>query len=103
MVEAFTPEQAKLAHQANLPDEVTKVVNGFLSLRAERSRIVITQKEVVAALVLAGFDTKTIDDNNMLDFEGSYEASGWKVEYDKPGYNESYEAFWIFVPKFKIQ
>lgn len=42
-----------------------------------------------------------IFDNGWLDIETVYEDSGWSVEYDKPGYNESYEASWTFKPKRK--
>jgi hypothetical protein len=31
-----------------------------------------------------------------LNVEEVYRKLGWKVEYDKPGYNESYGAFWVF-------
>jgi hypothetical protein len=35
--------------------------------------------------------------NHMLDIEDIYRAKGWNVEYDKPGYNESYDAFYTFT------
>jgi hypothetical protein len=31
-----------------------------------------------------------------LNVEETYRAVGWKVEYDKPGYNESYQASFKF-------
>ena len=30
------------------------------------------------------------------DFEPIYEKAGWKVSYDGPGYNESYDGYYIF-------
>lgn len=32
-----------------------------------------------------------------LNFEGAYRRAGWKVEFDKPGYNESYPATFKFT------
>lgn len=37
-----------------------------------------------------------IYDNNMLDIEALYRSKGWTVVYDKPAYNESYEASFTF-------
>jgi hypothetical protein len=34
---------------------------------------------------------------HLLDVEKRYEEAGWSVVYDKPGYNETYEAFWVFT------
>ena len=31
-----------------------------------------------------------------LDVEPVFRAAGWNVEHDKPGYNESYEAYFVF-------
>lgn len=40
-----------------------------------------------------------IFDNHWLDVEGVYRAKGWSVEYDKPGYNETYPATFKFKKK----
>lgn len=32
-----------------------------------------------------------------LDIEEEYRRLGWKVDYDKPGYNEMYEAYYVFT------
>ena len=36
-------------------------------------------------------------DRHLLDVEDAYREAGWYVEYDKPGYNESYEASFRFT------
>jgi len=33
---------------------------------------------------------------NWLDVEPIYRKEGWKVSYDKPGYNENYSAYFVF-------
>lgn len=35
--------------------------------------------------------------NNWLDFESLYRRAGWKVEYDRPGFNETYDPYWTFT------
>lgn len=34
-----------------------------------------------------------------LDIEETYRKAGWSVVYDKPGYNETYDAFYTFTRK----
>ena len=36
-----------------------------------------------------------------MDFEDLYRKSGWSVSYDKPAYNENYDAFLIFNKRKK--
>lgn len=53
----------------------------------------------MAAAILAKLPDVTreqIYENRWLDIEDSYRAVGWHVEYDKPGYCESYEATFTF-------
>lgn len=40
-------------------------------------------------------------EKHQLDFEQLYINLGWKVEYDKPAYNETYEASFKFTLKKK--
>lgn len=44
-------------------------------------------------------DRQEIFDNCWLDVEDIFEEVGWKVVYDKPGYNESYPANFEFTKK----
>ena len=38
-------------------------------------------------------------DNHYLDIEPAYRNAGWKVEFDKPGYNETYDSYFVFSKK----
>ena len=46
-----------------------------------------------------GITRETIFDNHWLDIEPTYRKVGWKVEYDKPAYYESYPATFTFSLK----
>ena len=37
--------------------------------------------------------------NHWLDVEDIYRKQGWKVVYDSPGYDESYDAYYEFRKK----
>lgn len=57
------------------------------------------QSEIIAGLILEGYQKQEILGNGWLDFEVVYEEAGWDVVYDKPGYNESYGANFTFKAK----
>jgi hypothetical protein len=44
-----------------------------------------------------GLNRNEIFKKGWLDVEEIYGKAGWKVEYDKPGYNEDYAAHFIFT------
>jgi len=52
-------------------------------------------------MIKKGLKAFDIDKNNWLDVGKIYENAGWKVEYDRPGFNESYEATFSFTAKRK--
>lgn len=78
------------------PGEVIQVVNELLLNRGGGKQVVIKQRDIVKRLVALGIKEKDIYQNHWLDFEPMYRAAGWKVSYDKPGYNEPGEAYFLF-------
>lgn len=106
-IKAITPAEAANAHATNIPDFVIEVVNKLISSAFSGSNsFVITQKRIVEEIIkdnhnIPHISSRLIFDNNWLDFEPLFEKAGWDVEFDKPGYNESYEVFFRFTPKKK--
>lgn len=108
-VKPFSPEDVeRLAAELDpFPSEVIQVVNGLLQERGRSSvsYITIKQDEVLERLEELfksegiKFNRQMAFDGHWLDFETAYRSQGWLVEYDKPGYNESYDAHWIFRKK----
>lgn len=94
----ITPKEAMEEQPHSIPPEVYDTVNEFIKLRSSDNPITITQNEVMAALLLRMPHVKRqqVWDSRWLDFEAAYKKAGWKVVYDKPGYDETYEAFWEF-------
>ena len=108
----FSPAEAGAAQGALIPDAVFDSVNELLSMRAHQGKITINQDELIELILLkseGGFHTITrsmLFENNWLDIETAYRKAGWDVEYDKPGYCESYTAYWRFaeaLPKTKTK
>lgn len=98
MVKPFTPDEAKQAKEDQMPDAVFEVVNEMLAKEYTGSgRVVLKQGEVVSNIAAKmGISRNAVFDRKLLDFEPHYRRAGWTVNYDKPAYNESYEAFWEF-------
>lgn len=115
-VEPITPEQAEL--KLELPPAVIRAFNRLISERYSVGGARILQSEAVAAVLdelkkdgvtkpnlkpLSSDDTlqvpltpQDVYNRGWLDVESVYRNAGWTVNYDKPGYNESYEAFFVF-------
>lgn len=56
----------------------------------------VYQSDVVIALVDRGHVREAIFSDGMLDFEASFRAAGWTVVYNKSGYNETSDSYWLF-------
>ena len=91
------PHEIAELKQQLMPAIVIETINALLAKKAGRGKyIVLTQTEIVEQLVKNGLDRMQIFEDHYLDFEEVYERAGWKVTYDRPGYNESYEPTFTF-------
>lgn len=97
MVEPISPSNII----KKVPDCVIQGFNNILSERWNGHEARFTQEEVIVAILQADIKdylTKAlIYSKGMLDIESIYEAQGWSINYDKPGYNESYAANFTFT------
>jgi hypothetical protein len=82
-----------------IPDEVFATFNALIAQNIMHGRATVKQGDVVTRLVDGGLNRSEIYARHWLDVEDSYREAGWKVEYDKPGYNETYEPFFVFSAK----
>ena len=96
----ITPEETSSKFLEEIPDVVIETFNSFIS-KINGKSITIKQDDIIKTLVKNGLSRDNIFKNHWLDVEKIYEEAGWKVEYDKPAYNESYPATFTFTPKTK--
>jgi hypothetical protein len=101
VVKPFTPDDAKKHKAEWLPNEVIESVNELLAKNFRDGTITIKQKDLEAQILtkMPHLVSKDLYDRNYLDIEESFRQSGWDVHYDKPGYDESYDAYFEFKPK----
>jgi hypothetical protein len=99
-VEPLSPDEAKVKHA--IPDQVIEAFNEMI-LRNLDGRVAIVNQEDVVSLIREkmkaarpDFNRREIFQERWLNVEEIYRSKGWQVEYDKPGFNESYDATFTF-------
>ena len=96
MTKPIRPEDVVTHKQVGIPPGVFSVFNDLIAENYKNGRAQILQGSVVERLVGVGFVRDEIFRRGWLDVEAIYREAGWFVDYDKPGYNETYEPFWVF-------
>jgi hypothetical protein len=90
--------QSGIVHAA--PGFVIAAFNELITENYVGTRSVFKQKDVIARIQKnQGVTQEEIFKSGWLNVEPHFRAAGWSVEYDKPGYNESYDAHFIFSAK----
>jgi hypothetical protein len=79
-----------------IPDGVIAAFNALIVRRWDGYMAVVAQEDVLERLAVGDRARQQILDAHWLDIEGHYSEAGWDVEYDKPGYNETYDPKFIF-------
>lgn len=110
-IKPILPDEVVSKKLEIFPDNMLESVNELIAKHWDGYSAHFKQKEL-EDLYLEKCKSKSTDvnfkiekarqemyDNHWMDFEDIYRNSGWKVEYDKPGYNESYEATFEFKRK----
>lgn len=90
------PGEVALLSQQVIPPEVFDAFNELIAKGWDGVSATVVQGDAVVlacknlGIVREAFDSK------WLNVESAYARHGWKVVYDKPGYNESYPATFTF-------
>jgi hypothetical protein len=95
----ITPDEAAALKVNATPEGVYEAFNELIAKHYVKGQSVIKQKEIVKLILKKlgkSFTEQQIYDNRWLDIEPEYRAKGWKVKFDSPGWDESYEPFFEF-------
>lgn len=98
-VKPIRPAEVVNLKRSIIPDAIIEAFNELISENFDGKTSSFTEKKVVARIVKKGISSTEAYNNHWLDVEPIYRKEGWKVEYDKPGFNESYEAIFTFIKK----
>lgn len=93
MVEPIKPSEVTGKQQEALPDHVIETWNRMIAEAWNGSSATIMQNHAIKQLGGAGKGFA------WLNIEDIFRKAGWIVEYDKPGFNETYEASFKFSKK----
>ena len=100
MTKPVTPQDIAAAKGARLPEESIDVFNDLIVRDFNGMAARVIQGE--AAELIAERPGTTVEEvfrRGLLDVEEVYRAAGWSVSYDKPGFNETYPAYFVFSRK----
>jgi hypothetical protein len=97
-VHPISPDEVVKYRAKTFPKEVIEVINTMISEAWNGYMAELEQDEVLTRICQK---LKISSDEalrrHLLDFEEVYRDAGWNVEYDRPGYDESYEANYKFT------
>ncbi len=95
----LTPAEVSRKKKEIFPKAVFDSFNELIAKSFSDGEAYVGQDEVVRLMVRKGLNRQRIFSEGWLNIEGVYEDAGWKVDYDKPGFNEDYEASFTFTKK----
>jgi hypothetical protein len=103
MAGPIKPSEVGIVQQRNIPEPVFEAFNELIAENWSISGATIRQDDVVARVMgkIEGLTRSDIFARGWLNVEEAYRREGWIVEYDKPGYNESYAATFTFSKRRK--
>lgn len=105
MSRAISPKDIGKYKAKSFPYFVFEAFNECIAENYTNGKAIVKQDDVINRILgkqdipdheVPGYYRREIFDKGWLNIEEVYREQGWKVTYDKPGYNESYGAFWEF-------
>jgi len=100
MAGPIKPKDVQDEKDKGIPEVVFTIFNDLIKEDWDGWAAVVIQDEAVKRIAKElGITCTQAFDRGYLEVESAYRKAGWKVEYDKPGYNEDYEANFTFRKK----
>ena len=100
MVKPISPDAVADQKKKDIPDIVMETWNSNIARNYRSGSSIIALTDIKNALcAVTGKTRNEIRTLGYLDIEDIYRAAGWSVFYDKPAYNETYEAYYTFKKK----
>ncbi len=98
-VQPIKPDEIVGEKERIFPDVVLESFNTIIARNFSNGSANVKQEDVIALMLEKGLTREEIHRNGYLNVEEIYRSKGWKVSYDKPGFNESYPATFTFRRK----
>lgn len=87
--------------QTEIPNDIIQCFNEMIVAKWDGHKSHIKQNDMIEYILdhTTNYTRRGLFDNHYLDVEEFFSDNGWDVVYDKPGFNELYDAFWVFKEK----
>lgn len=96
-VKPITPQEVVTVKESTIPDSVFEAFNKLIAKNFDGTSSTVKQEDIVSEIIAnSDITSKEIYANHYLDIEDIYRKHGWTVSFDKPGYNETYDSFFVF-------
>lgn len=103
-IKAISPDEIIQNLDKIIPPAIFEAVNQLLMEKYRGTgQVIIKQKDIIekAISIDETLTSSIIFEKKYMDFEDMYRKSGWLVSYDKPAYDENYDAYFVFNKKKK--
>jgi hypothetical protein len=97
MTQPITPKEVKRTKLGSIPPEVIEAFNELIQENFDGDSATVKQNKVVTRICeKLKVKRETVFEKGWLDIEELFQKAGWRVMFDKPAYNETYDAFFEF-------
>ena len=97
MTKPITPKDVESAKTSHTLPLIIEAANELIVEKWNGYNATFTLRELgTRARAKLGMQEDQEFERGQLDIEPIFRKAGWIVEYDRPGYNENYEAHFIF-------
>lgn len=101
MSKALTPQEAIIRFTNEIPEPVFEVWNSLIvgNLKVQNGNVnseFFLEDLTEKLTTVMNVSRELAKDKGWFDLEDIFRDKGWKVEFNKPGYNESYPAYFKF-------
>lgn len=101
-VKPITPDEVVAVRARSLPPEVIAVWNELIAENWNGASSRVFRRQAIERLAdRLKVEQHEVGSRGYLWIESVFEEAGWKVEYDRPGFNESYPATYLFTKRTK--
>lgn len=97
MTKPLSPKDVETAKASRMSPKMIEAANELISESWDGYEATFTLNELISrARKKLGMPAHEDFPHGALDIEPVFRKAGWYVEFDKPGYNETYNAFFTF-------
>lgn len=100
MIKPISPEEVVPLKKEKLPEIFLEIINSVIAKNWDGVSSEFTYDDLLKESKLYNLEGQKLQ-LGYTDFGAIYEAEGWKISVDRPGFNETYSTMYEFKKKKK--